>query len=273
MVEGWEHFLLVSAPAHCDSNTELKASIMTLAFNPHRAKVFTAALLAAPPPNSWTRPVLFHTCTRHVLVAPCQAAKFGKPQKASGSSFGKDHSYGSSSTNSSRSGSFDGSSRDSTAGLNKHKGSPSSNSSGSSSSSRQGSRTQTDRQGSNRSGPYQQQRGTSQRQPGSQYSSGGSQRPGGPNSNSSGSRSVSRAVDVAPPVSSPVPKHAPLLVVGAGAAGLTAAYFAAKQGAQVGRVWLNTSMGPSPVVLCSVQNACLYWLACQSGPKEVNGCQ
>lgn len=29
-------------------------------------------------------------------------------------------------------------------------------------------------------------------------------------------------------------EHAPLVVVGAGAAGLTAAYFAAKQGAQVG---------------------------------------
>jgi glycine/D-amino acid oxidase-like deaminating enzyme len=43
-------------------------------------------------------------------------------------------------------------------------------------------------------------------------------------------------MNVAPPVSSPLPKHAPLLVIGAGAAGLTAAYFAAQQGAQVGWV-------------------------------------
>jgi hypothetical protein len=37
-----------------------------------------------------------------------------------------------------------------------------------------------------------------------------------------------------------LPGHAPLLVVGAGAAGLTAAYFAAKQGAQVHWPQLDT---------------------------------
>lgn len=66
-----------------------------------------------------------------------------------------------------------------------------------------------------------------------QHRSSSSKRSCTPDGSSSRSTS-SRAKEPAAPVSVPLPPHAPVLVVGAGAAGLTAAYFAAKQGAEVG---------------------------------------
>jgi hypothetical protein len=194
----------------------------------HRARLITAALLAAPRANPWTRAPLFPNCTRTYLVVPCRAGELNRPGKSTNSSFGKQRPLSGSS--SSKSSAAKGnrqqqgseqpySSRSERTGRDYSPNSSRSNSRRDSSSSTDGSvNQQASRPGVGR---------------GSEQHSPIEQNPTRPRSTyNSTSSSNSRAVP--PPISSPLPQHAPLLVVGAGAAGLTAAYFAAKQGAQVG---------------------------------------
>ena len=166
-------------------------------FLPARSRLVTAALLAAPPPNPWLASPS-RACTRHLLI-PCQASKYNRDR------------------------SFD-SSRKQGDGSSKRKGTSSSSrhttSSSGSSTSRAGQQQPRD---AALHSPQQQQ----------QQQRSNSKHPGTPDGSSSRSSS-SRAKEPAVPVSIPLPPHAPVLVVGAGAAGLTAAYFAAKQGAEVG---------------------------------------
>jgi hypothetical protein len=202
------------------------------ALSSHRTRLLTAALLAAPPANPWTRPALFPICTRPYLVAPCRAGEFNRPGRNASSSVGKQQPFsGSSSSGSSRSSAAKGrgqqqgseqqhSSQPARSGRDY---SPNSSRSSSRRDSSSNVNHQAPRSGVAVSTGPQQQRQTTQNptRPRSTYSS-----------SSSSSSSSTKATP--PPSSSPLPQHAPLLVVGAGAAGLTAAYFAAKQGAQVG---------------------------------------
>ena len=76
---------------------------MALMMNIIHSPRVVGALLAAPPLNGWTRPVLFQTCTRHIIATPCHASKPNKTSKAPSSSAGRDRSYSSNTSSSSSS--------------------------------------------------------------------------------------------------------------------------------------------------------------------------
>lgn len=199
----------------------------------HRARLITAALLAAPPANPWTRPTLFPICARTYLVAPCRAGEFNRPGKSANSSFGKQQPFGGSS--SSRSSAAKGREQQ---GSDQQRSSQPSRSGHDSSPNSSRSNSRRDSSSSTGSNVNQQtSRPGVAVGKGPQQHSPTAQNPTRPRSTYNSDRSSSGAMP--PPTSSPLPQHAPLLVVGAGAAGLTAAYFAAKQGAQVGdTIWL-----------------------------------